>query len=164
MKTSKSNLQAQAEYQRRLDLGVAREQARKDLPLATYTEAYWKIDLHNLLHFLALRMDDHAQYEFRQYANVIGHEIVAKWVPLVWEAFLDYRLNSVWLSAFEAEVIRTLNSGTNQEARSLLFKHNLVAERKSGIDFTNEGIEFLFKLKRIGLETKIRELLKSSVQ
>ena len=52
-------------YQERLDKGVAREQARKDLPLSTYTEAYWKVDLHNLLHFLALRMDSHAQLEIR---------------------------------------------------------------------------------------------------
>ena len=52
-------------YQERIERGVAREQARKDLPLSTYTEAYWKIDLHNLLHFLALRMDAHAQKEIR---------------------------------------------------------------------------------------------------
>jgi len=52
-------------YQERLQLGVAREQARKDLPLSTYTEAYWKIDLNNLLNFLALRMDSHAQFEIR---------------------------------------------------------------------------------------------------
>jgi thymidylate synthase (FAD) len=77
-------------YQERLDAGVAREQARKDLPLSTYTEAYWKIDLHNLLHFLALRMEAHAQYEIREYANTIGHQIVAKWVPFAWEAFLGY--------------------------------------------------------------------------
>ena len=63
-------------YEERLDAGVAREQARKDLPLSTYTEAYWKIDLHNLLHFLALRMDGHAQWEIRQYATTIGEEIV----------------------------------------------------------------------------------------
>ncbi|MFH1736143.1 MAG: FAD-dependent thymidylate synthase, partial [bacterium] len=55
-------------YQQRLDAGVAREQARKDLPLSTYTEAYWKLDLHNLLHFLALRMDEKAQLEIRSYA------------------------------------------------------------------------------------------------
>ena len=60
--------------------GGSREQARKDLPLATYTEAYWKIDLHNLLHFLELRMDAHAQWEIRQYAETMGREIVA---PLV---------------------------------------------------------------------------------
>ena len=64
-------------YQERLDRGVAREQARKDLPLSTYTEAYWKIDLHNLLHFLLLRMDDHAQKEIRDYASTIGQQIVA---------------------------------------------------------------------------------------
>ena len=63
-------------YEERLQAGIAREQARKDLPLSTYTEAYWKIDLHNLLHFLALRMDSHAQLEIRQYAETIGNKIV----------------------------------------------------------------------------------------
>src|SRR3712207_8263922 len=58
----------------RSDAGVAREQARKDLPLSTYTEAYWKIDLHNLLHFLHLRMDPHAQAEIRAYAQAIRSE------------------------------------------------------------------------------------------
>ena len=72
--------------------GVAREQARKDLPLSTYTEAYWKVDLHNLLHFLALRMDSHAQWEIRSYATTIGEQIVRPLFPLVWEAFDDYRL------------------------------------------------------------------------
>ena len=60
---------SRAVYEARLAAGVAREQARKDLPLATYTEAYWKIDLHNLLHFLELRMDAHAQQEIREYAD-----------------------------------------------------------------------------------------------
>jgi thymidylate synthase (FAD) len=88
-------------YQKRLEYGVAREQARKDLPLSTYTEAYWKIDLHNLLHFLALRMDNHSQLEIRKYATVIGKEIVSKWVPFTWGAFVDYRLGSVNLSSTE---------------------------------------------------------------
>src|SRR4051812_15396175 len=61
--------QARSVYNERLAVGVAREQARKDLPLSTYTEAYWKIDLHNLLHFLELRMASHAQAEIRDYAN-----------------------------------------------------------------------------------------------
>lgn len=77
-------------YSNRLEKGVAREQARKDLPLCNYTKAFWKIDLYNLLHFLSLRMDSHAQEEIRAYANVIGNEIVAKWVPLTWKAFNDY--------------------------------------------------------------------------
>lgn len=89
-------------YGTRLKVGVAREQARKDLPLSTFTEAYWKIDLHNLLHFLSLRMDSHAQLEIREYANCIG-DIVSRWVPLVWEAFRDYRLDAISLSGLEVE-------------------------------------------------------------
>lgn len=95
-------------YQRRLAQGVAREQARKDLPLSTYTEAYWKIDLHNLLHFLELRMDEHAQWEIRQYASTIGYQIVRPLFPLVWEAFEDYRLGAMRLSRLEREVIGRL--------------------------------------------------------
>ena len=79
-------------YMARLEAGVAREQARKDLPLSTYTEAYWKIDLHNLLHFLKLRMDHHAQREIRSYANMIGYQIVARWCPITWDAFRTFVL------------------------------------------------------------------------
>ena len=95
------------EYRLRLALGVAREQARKDLPLSTYTEAYWKIDLHNLLHFLGLRMDSHAQLEIRQYANALG-DIVERLYPQVWQAFRDYRLESRTLSGPEVRVIQNL--------------------------------------------------------
>jgi thymidylate synthase (FAD) len=97
--------QARELYERRIALGVAREQARKDLPLSTYTEAYWKVDLHNLLHFLALRMDTHAQLEIRQYAATIGEQIVGPLFPLVWEAFVDYRLEGMFLSRLDREVI-----------------------------------------------------------
>ncbi len=102
--------QARGVYLRRLDCGVAREQARKDLPLSTYTEAYWKIDLHNLLHFLELRMDVHAQLEIRRYAETMGREIVAPLLPLVWEAFLDYRVHGMALSRLEQEVVARLAS------------------------------------------------------
>jgi len=95
-------------YDERLAAGIAREQARKDLPLSTYTEAYWKIDLHNLFHFLSLRMDLHAQTEIREYANLLGRLFVAKWCPLAWEAFVDYRLNSLKLSSKEVEILRSL--------------------------------------------------------
>ncbi len=97
--------QARELYEQRIALGVAREQARKDLPLSTYTEAYWKVDLHNLLHFLALRMDAHAQWEIREYSTAIGHEIVRPLFPLVWEAFVDYRLEATALTRLEREVI-----------------------------------------------------------
>jgi len=95
-------------YQKRLESGVAREQARKDLPLSTYTEAYWKIDLHNLLHFLALRMDPHAQKEIRDYSRTIGEMIVRPLFPIVWEAFEDYRLTGLFLSRLDIAVMQRL--------------------------------------------------------
>jgi thymidylate synthase (FAD) len=106
-------------YEERLAFGVAREQARKDLPLSTYTEAYWKIDLHNLFHFLSLRMDEHAQAEIRAYAEVIGTRIVQRWCPLAWEAFVDYRLKSLALSRIEMDVIRALSQGDSAQAMAL---------------------------------------------
>jgi thymidylate synthase (FAD) len=87
--------------------GIARELARIVLPTNYYTQWYWKIDLHNLLHFVALRADDHAQFEIRVYANVLA-DILSKWVPATWEAFLDYRRNSVQLSSQEAEIMRQM--------------------------------------------------------
>ena len=76
-------------YEERIDKGVAREQARKDLPLSTYTEAYWKIDLHNLFHFLKLRCDSHAQWEIRQYANIMAG-MAQSVAPLAFEGWYDY--------------------------------------------------------------------------
>ncbi|MCA9116557.1 MAG: FAD-dependent thymidylate synthase [Planctomycetaceae bacterium] len=95
-------------YQDRIDAGVAREQARKDLPLCTYTEAYWKIDLHNLLNFLSLRMDSHAQQEIREYATTIGEQIVKPLFPVVWEAFQDYRVGGMFLTRLDREVMQRL--------------------------------------------------------
>lgn len=105
---------ARSVYKARLDAGVAREQARKDLPLSNYTEAYWKIDAHNLMHFLALRMDSHAQLEIRSYANVIG-EIFAKWLPLTWEAFNDYHplRGAMILTRLDLEVLRDSAKATS---------------------------------------------------
>jgi thymidylate synthase (FAD) len=80
-------------YKERLRFGVAREVARKDLPLSTYTRAYWKIDLHNLFHFLKLRCDSHAQLEIRSYANVIA-AIVKECCPLAFEAWYDYSFSA----------------------------------------------------------------------
>lgn len=92
-------------YQARLQAGVAKEQARKDLPLSTYTRAYWKCDLHNIFNFLRLRMDSHAQYEIRMYANAM-YEIVKQIVPVACEAFEDYVLNAKKFSAMEMNYIR----------------------------------------------------------
>lgn len=92
-------------YINRLNKGIAKEQARKDLPLSTYTEAYWKCDLHNLFNFLRLRMDSHAQYEIRMYANAMA-EIVKQVVPVAWEAFEDYVLYAKRFSRMEMEMLR----------------------------------------------------------
>ncbi|MDR0326849.1 MAG: FAD-dependent thymidylate synthase [Planctomycetaceae bacterium] len=98
-------------YDRRIEQGVAREQARKDLPLSTYTEAYWKVDLHNLFRFLGLRMESHAQYEIREYATTIGEKIVRPLFPDCWEAFVDYQFESLRLSRLEQGVIQRLAQG-----------------------------------------------------
>lgn len=103
-------------YDERLEAGIAREQARKDLPLSTYTEAYWKVDLHNLLHFLRLRMDSHAQEEIRLYAEIIGEKILSQWCPFTWEAFMDYRFNSMQLSGPEVSLISEIAAGRHKTA------------------------------------------------
>lgn len=99
-----------AEYQELLQHDLARELARINLPLALYTEWYWKIDLHNLFHFLRLRMDEHAQYEIRVYAYTIAN-IVKVVVPLAWEAFEDYVLHALTFSRQEQRVLAQLLRG-----------------------------------------------------
>jgi thymidylate synthase (FAD) len=90
--------------------GIARELARMVLPLNTYTQWYWKVDLHNLLHFLRLRHDSHAQYEIRAYAEVLL-DIVRKWVPLTAAAFEQHRVGGAELSAQALAVIRRRLAG-----------------------------------------------------
>lgn len=135
-------------YKERLAAGVAREQARKDLPLSTYTEAYWKIDLHNLLHFLYLRMGEHAQHEIRAYAMTIGEKVISKWVPMAWEAFLDYRLNAIQLSRIEVEIITALVAKASDTASKLAFERGLLNRRKDGSLANNR--------ERAELENKLR--------
>lgn len=129
-------------YLQRLAKGVAREQARKDLPLATYTEAYWKIDLHNLLHFLALRMDSHAQEEIRTFARIIGYQIVRPVLPLVWEAFEDYRLNGMYLTRLEVKALSQL-----LKSQSVVF--NSVVDALEGISNKRERDEAQAKILRL---------------
>lgn len=140
--------EAQRIYQQRITAGVAREQARKDLPLSTYTMAYWKIDLHNLLHFLSLRMDSHAQLEIREYANAIA-EIVSKWVPFTWEAFLDYRLNAMFLSAKDIAVISAMR---HSPASALASAASFGWVGENGVEKKNrEWGEFKEKMERLGI-------------
>ncbi len=90
--------------------GLARELARMNLPANVYTQWYWKVDLHNLFHFLRLRADAHAQYEIRVYADAIC-EMVKDWVPAVYGAFEDYRMGGVTLSAKGVEVLKRRLAG-----------------------------------------------------
>ncbi|PZX18288.1 thymidylate synthase (FAD) [Palleronia aestuarii] len=90
--------------------GLARELARMALPASIYTQWYWKVDLHNLFHFLRLRADPHAQYEIRVYAEAIS-ACVADWVPLAWGAFEEYRLGGATLSASALDCVRRMLKG-----------------------------------------------------
>ena len=91
-------------------LGLARELARMNLPANIYTQWYWKVDLHNLFHFLRLRADSHAQYEIRTYAETLC-EIVKDWVPAAYSAFEDYRLGGVSLSGKGAALLKRRLAG-----------------------------------------------------
>ena len=143
------------DYERRIAAGVAREQARKDLPLSTYTEAYWKIDLHNLLNFLQLRMHAHSQAEIRAYATIIGNDIVARWTPIVWEAFLDYRKNAVQLSGIEAKIVSALVSGDHGAAQAIAAAHGFLERRSDGsLKSSRERSELDAKLALFGLSPR----------
>jgi thymidylate synthase (FAD) len=94
-----------ADYQRLMEKGVSRELARIALPVSVYTEWYWKCDLHNMFHFLSLRMDAHAQQEIRDYANAM-FALIQPIVPIAAEAFIDYNFESLHLSRLEVDAIR----------------------------------------------------------
>lgn len=125
-------------YSGMLEKGLARELARITLPVSNYTEWYWKIDLHNLFHFLGLRMDDHAQYEIRVFANAMA-ELVKPYVPFAWEAYEDYVLNAVSFSGIESRALAGMISGELPSVEDL---ENYGLKKR-------EANEFLNKLKKI---------------
>lgn len=125
------------DYKNYLSLDLARELARINLPLSTYTEWYWKIDLHNLFHFLKLRLDKHAQYEIRVYAEIIA-DIVKETAPLAWEAFNDYTLNSI---SFSSPELRILSKMLSVQADVEYHSDEVLTGR--------ESIEFKEKINRI---------------
>ena len=106
--------ESRANYKDRLHFGMAKELSRINLPLSQYTVKVWKMDLHNLLHFLRLRLHPHAQEEIRDYADPIA-KMVAQHFPLTWEAFEDYRLHAVTFSRIEMEVVRDFMNARNVE-------------------------------------------------
>jgi thymidylate synthase (FAD) len=139
--------EAYAVYERALKDGVARETARLVLPVAHYTEWYWKVDLWNLLHFLSLRLDPHAQEEIRLYAAEMA-KIVAVVCPIAYEAFEDFELGSSSLSRKEMRAVAALLRGATPEAACA--QADLPLQREDGRPMTSgEGVEFLAKLERI---------------
>jgi len=138
--------QTYASYEQMMgdDIGLARELARMNLPVNLYTQWYWKIDLHNLLHFLSLRADSHAQYEIRVYAEAIG-DIVKDWVPSVWEAFQDYRVSGAFLSGPELSVVNRALRGELTEREATIIatmrdNQQRPAAERSKIDFSGTGM------------------------
>ena len=143
---------ARALYKARLEAGVSREIARKDLPLSTYTEAYWKCNLKNLLHFLALRMPGAAQYEIRVYAELIGREIVSRWVPAAWRAFEDYQLSAVSFTAPEQKIVPLLAKGDAAGALEAALSLGFLRRNEDGsLKVLREGAELAAKLPAFGL-------------
>lgn len=110
-----------ASYKQMLDDGIARELARINLPLSMYTEWYWQMDLHNLLHFLSLRMDSHAQWEIRQYADQIA-QITRAVAPMAYKSFENHILEGCRFSKEEIEAIRKLMNGEENPLTGLKLK------------------------------------------
>ncbi|VVB83086.1 Thymidylate synthase ThyX [uncultured archaeon] len=135
-----------ANYSGRIEKGMAKELARINLPLSLYTEWYWKIDLHNLFHFLGLRLDKHAQCEIRAYANVI-FDITKRIAPMACEAFENYKLDATKFSAQELQMLKKRLGGTNLEDKSLY--DPFISKKGEEEVLTGEGIEFKDKLSRI---------------
>ena len=134
------------EYERLIDEGLARELARIGLPLSLYTEWYWKIDLHNLFHFLRLRLDPHAQLEIRQYAHVMA-DMVKVVCPMAYEAFMDYSFNALSFSGPELKALKPHLSDLS------LTKEDLVAHGLSKRE-ADELLEKLEKIKRLELRAR----------
>ncbi len=139
--------EAYAKYDGFLNLGVAREIARVVLPVGFYTEWYWKINLHNLFHFLKLRLDAHAQLEIREYSKVLG-QIARAVAPVAYEAFEEFDLNAERFSQSERRALAWALTGMgDQEACQ---KAGLPLTRPDGKPMTTgEGVEFLEKLARL---------------
>ena len=131
-------------YAKAVDRGLAREQARTILPQAMYTEFYWKIDLHNLLHFVKLRADKHAQLEIQEYAKAV-YSLVKPLVPACCEAFEDYSVNSVTFSKAEIEAIRNALKACPVSGKLILESSKLGK---------TEALEFERKLNKLGFKSE----------
>jgi len=136
-------------YETCLEADLTRELARIDLPLSMYTYWYWKIDLKNLLHFLRLRLDTHAQWEIQQYGRVIAG-MVKQWLPATWEAFDDYVMNGVNLSRQEQAVLLTALQTPDFSLEDPTMRDDLIGECKELGMSLRETNAFMTKMDLMG--------------
>ncbi len=132
--------QVQSTYEWLTEQDVARELARIDLPLSAYTQWYWKIDLHNLLHFLKLRADPHAQWEIQEFGRVMAG-LVRRVAPLSYEAWIDYDVCGAKLSRMELEAIRSLLTPTQDGGVAVKPDAKLSAEQLMGLGLSRREVE-----------------------
>jgi thymidylate synthase (FAD) len=146
-----NNDRAFVNYQAGLKAGVARELARVGLPVGTYTEKYWWCNVHNILHFLSLRLDKHAQYEVRVYAEALG-KIVERLFPQTWEAFIDYRLSGIRLSRMEVLLVRSSPYDTYEDFMRVIKHYVTKGEMDESwiLDKCRERDEAVDKLRHLG--------------
>jgi len=140
-------------YTSMLQEDVARELARIDLPLSTYTQWYWKIDLHNLLHFLTLRVDEHAQYEIREFARVMAG-IVKRVAPLSYEAWIDYDLCGTSLSRGDREALARLLEADGEGVRVRGAGGATGADGAAGAAGAGQGSVDAAELEEFGLSSR----------
>lgn len=137
-------------YKERLETGVAKEQARKDLPLSTYTEAYWTVNLHNLFHFLELRLSDEAQSEIRSYSYALLN-LVQKVCPIAVDAFTKLRLDNYKLNMFQAEVLSSVLKGIKVKASDVKSEFQGMRDLSSYIVRDEEYLEIIAFLLDLGI-------------
>lgn len=132
-------------YKEKIKTGLRKELARINLPVSLYTEFYWKVNLRNLLHFLGLRMDSHAQYEIREYADKMGL-IVNDIVPIAYQCFLDYQFNALTLTVYDLKAISIIRSKLYSSEYSY---EQILEDLEEVFPTKREFDEFLEKNKRI---------------
>lgn len=136
------------EYRSRIDSGVAREQARSCLPLSTYTEMFWKVDLHNLFHFLKLRLDPHAQQEIREFAQAV-EGFVRQAFPIAYSAWVDCVRDAVTLTVQDQQALAQFLQNGDGSTIAVQEMQEIVDEVPDAFPSKREGQEFVEKLKKV---------------
>ncbi|MBU0756369.1 MAG: FAD-dependent thymidylate synthase, partial [Planctomycetes bacterium] len=128
-------------YETMIDDNIARELARINLPLSLYTQWYWQIDLHNLFHFLKLRMDQHAQWEIQAYGKVMA-EIAKRVAPMAYKSFEDHVLKGIFLSRKELKALKAVMAGEENPLKGMIrdeFEAKMASDTKNTLEAKRAG-------------------------